>query len=241
MFPLLQIGPLSLQAAGFFLILAAVVAMFQIEKFSVNAQLDPEVISSLTFWAIAAGLIGARIFYLMQTPGAFWANPLIIFSLNLQMFDVQGGILVGGLTALIYGQRKGISLWRGLDVFSIGAAVIWVGLGVANLATGDSYGIPTNLPWGIDLWGASRQPTQVYEILAGLGLLFLLIRKIKQANRKPGEVFFVLLIFGSSAVLVIDAFREDTIRLSSGIHLVQIIAWLLLAGSLFAAVRLRHD
>jgi hypothetical protein len=45
-----------------------------------------------------------------------------------------------------------------LDALTPGLAVMMIALGLANLASGNAYGEPAQVPWSIFLWGEWQQP-----------------------------------------------------------------------------------
>ncbi len=239
MFPILQIGPLSIQAPALFMLIAVWIGLFMAEKTSPYFGVSPNELNNLTFYAAIGLILGARLVFLLRYPNVFLDQPLSIFSLSPLMLDWEGGILAGVLVALVYGQRKGLLVWETLDALTPAFAVLVVGWGLARLASGDGYGLPTTLPWGIPLWGANRHPTQVYEILAGLGNYALVMRWVllKKKRKWAGEVFLRFIAVAAGANLLIDTLRADTPVWQNGLHTVQIASWLVLALCLFLVTR----
>ena len=63
---------------------------------------------------------------------------------------------------MLYLRRKGVPLASIADAAAIGVAgglIVWH---VGQFLTGADYGTPTALPWGVELWGTSRHPVQIY-------------------------------------------------------------------------------
>jgi phosphatidylglycerol:prolipoprotein diacylglycerol transferase len=151
------------------------------------------------------------------------------------LLDPFAGAAFGLIAALVYGQRKSLTLWPALDALTPGLAVFAVFLGLSHLASGSAFGAPTRLPWGIDLWGAHRHPTQIYEtILAGLiawmvwpGLGFV-------RTQTPGRRFLIFIALSAAARLFLEAFRGDSSLVLGGLRAAQIVAWVILAASLLA-------
>jgi prolipoprotein diacylglyceryltransferase len=162
-------------------------------------------------------------------------NPTSILSLNPALFDFSAGILVGALSLLIIIQRKKMNLWATMDALTIPLAVFWVFLGFSHLASGKLYGMPTNLPWGIELLGETRHPTQVYEMLFSGGILFYMIRKVKSNDAETvqatGVYFLEFVSFSSLAWIVIETFRADTLFFISNIRTLQVVALLILVSA----------
>lgn len=236
MFPVIQLGPFSLPAPGLFLLLGVWVGLTIAERLAPRFRANPNQLYNLVFTVLIAGVIGARLSYVVQHLDAFIKSPLSLFSLNPGLLDPWGGAAVGLIAGLIYIQRKQIPLWPTLDALTPFLAVMWIALGLSNLASGKAFGMETQLPWGIDLWGAIRHPTQIYQILAGAVILGLIWPRSSAANaiqRIVGETFWAFLALSAGAWMMIEAFRGDSILLLGGFRSAQIIAWILLAFSLW--------
>ena len=124
--------------------------------------------------------------------------PLLVQSpwLVLQGQTIVGGLLGGLVGVEIAKKHAGMQESTG-DRFVVpilvGLMVGRVGCFVAGLED-DTYGIPTDLPWGVDLGdGVRRHPTQLYDIGFALGALSLLRRYRHQLSGEPGLQFKLML------------------------------------------------
>jgi phosphatidylglycerol:prolipoprotein diacylglycerol transferase len=213
------------------------------ERFSPPFQKEPNKYSNLVFVVIFSGIIGARITYVFRYSEVFIGTPINIFSLNPGLLDPLGGIAVGVITGLIYGNRKNLSLLSTLDSYTLFFGVMMTAIALALLASGDAYGLETQLPWGIELWGSKRHPTQIYYLLASLAILGILwYRKNSKnhLNQRNGSTFFAFTAMSSAYRLFLDAFRGDSDLIFSSIRTSQLIAWLFLAVSLWRLVEFRN-
>jgi prolipoprotein diacylglyceryltransferase len=240
MLPVLQIGPLALQTPGLALLLGLWLGLTLAEKNAYRRGIHPDVLYNLVFLALIAAAIGARLLYVLRYPGAFIASPVSLISLNPGLLDPLGAAVAGGLAALAFIQRKKLPGWPLLDALTPLLSVVMLALGFSHLASGVAFGAPTNLPWAIDLWGASRHPSQVYEILAAaLILAWVWPSRSRWQNATPGVVFLIFLAGSAAARLFLEAWRGDSLILFAGLRSAQIAAWLALAGSLWALHKLR--
>lgn len=239
MLPVLNIGPLALQTSGLVLLLSTWVALNVIERAAPRYQTPPNQLYNLALLAILAGMVGGRLSYIAQYPGSFLASPLSALSLNPGLIDPAGGIIIALLSGAIYIQRKSLDWGRTLDSLAPGLAVLLVGISLSHLASGNHYGTPTSLPWGVELWGQTRHPTQLYELFASLAILALTWPKFEIV---PGEIaglrFWTFSAFSAGASLFLSAFQADAALLAGSLRSAQIIAWLALALSLQVLNRL---
>lgn len=233
MFPTLQLGPLALQVPGLVLLAGLWLGLTLSERRAKRHGENPGYLYNLVFIALIAGVIGARLSYAITYPSAFAANPLSLLSINPGLFDPFAGILIGVSAAVIYLYRKQLPLWSTLDALTPLFAVLAIAQGIAHFAAGSAFGSPTDLPWGIHLWGAIRHPTQIYEILlATITLLAVLLIDRFPLGQIPGLTFLSFIALSAASRLFIEAFRGDSTLIGSGFRSAQVMSWLVLAACL---------
>ncbi|MBN2046489.1 MAG: prolipoprotein diacylglyceryl transferase [Anaerolineaceae bacterium] len=232
MIPFLRIGPLLLQLPGLALLFGVWVGGTVAEKEAKHLDLDPAMINNLVFLGIIAGLIGARLTYAVQYLQAFIEAPLNLFSLNPTTLSPAGGILVALVALVIYAGKKQLSPRALLDAFAPGVALFMVFFAISHFLSGDAFGAPTELPWGIQLWEAKRHPSQVYEFLAALAIFYVIWKKspIQAGN---GANFFLMTALSALARLILEVFRGDSTLLAEGLRSAQVISLAVLLASLW--------
>ena len=236
MFPIIQIGPMALQAPGLILLVGLWLGLLLSERLAPRFRARPNNVYNLVFVGLIAGVLGARISFVVQNLEVFLLSPINIISLNPGLLDPIGGIAIGLIAALVYGNRKGINWKPILDAITPFLSVMVIAFGFSNLASGNAFGAETNLPWGINLWGGMRHPTQVYQILAGwviLGIIWPRTGRTNTVQRIPGATIIGFVALSSGAWLFLEAFHGDSNLLMNGIRTNQIFAWLLLAVSMW--------
>lgn len=188
-------------------------------------------LNNMLFYSLLGYGIGGRIMFALEKLPAFIESPMSIFSINLDLFDPIGGLAIAFIVALIFGQRKNLSLWPTLDALTPLFAIVTISLALAHLASGNAFGKPTSLPWGMDLWGATRHPSQFYALFASIltfGVLWF-----QKTDLGPGYHFLTFVAITSGWHLFLEAFRGDSILIFGGIRLVQFFDFFVLALSLF--------
>jgi phosphatidylglycerol:prolipoprotein diacylglycerol transferase len=162
------------------------------------------------------GLIGARLYHVLESPAEFFANPWP------QLFSRFGfawfGGFLGGVVALIYLARHfGIPLLEFLDICSPAAAVGYAIGRIGCLLSGDGdYGVPTTLPWGMSFPNGvvptmeRVHPTPLYEFFIWLAIaafLWWMGKRALSGVRPSGEVFCGYLILTGAARFLIEFIR----------------------------------
>ena len=236
MFPILQLGPLAIQTPGLILLAGLWLGLTLAERYSHRFKVQPVDLYNLVFIALMSGILGARVTFAVRHPFAFISSPISLLSLNPDLFDPASGLVIAIATALIYGSRKHINLWSALDALTPILSTLSVAIGLAHLASGTAFGSQTDLPWGIDLWGVNRHPTQIYEIMAA-GIILWFTWPSRRQNLAVGGYFIRFMALSAGARLFLETFRGDSILLPNGLRVAQLIAWIVLAVSLWGSHR----
>jgi len=241
MLPVLQIGPLALQTPGLMYLLGLWFGLSFAEKFAPKRGLTVDKLYNLVFTGLMAGILGARLGYVFLYPEAFLAAPLSLFSLNPGLLDPFSGFAAALLASLVYGRRQKLEFWATLDALTPLLAVFMIGVALAHIASGEAFGAATSLPWGIDLWGAKRHPTQFYELAGAIIILVALGLRSKDTSAPQGTLFLTLIALTAGMRLFLEAFRGDSALLLGGIRAAQLVAWLALAAALWGYERISHQ
>src|SRR6266852_5639065 len=162
-----------------------------------------------------AGLVGARLYHVLESPRELIADPSVLISRF--GFAWFGGFL-GGFVALVFLARHyGIPALEFMDLSSPAAAVGYAIGRIGCLLSGDGdYGVPTTLPWGMSFPNgvvpttARVHPTPIYEFFIWLviaAILWRLGRRVLTESSVRGEVFSGYLILTGVARFLIEFIR----------------------------------
>jgi phosphatidylglycerol:prolipoprotein diacylglycerol transferase len=228
---MINIGPLAIQAGGLILIVSLWLGTWLTDHFSKHLGTNGEGIENSILIGLLAGLLSARIGFSLQNISIFLENPLSLLALSPSMLNIPFGLLIGTLGALIFAQKKSLPLYPTLDTLSPLMLIVFTGIQLANLATGNIYGLPTDLPWAIDIWGAERHPPQVYAIILSLGVflgLMIHTKRLTKTGFMRSGVLFNLTLAGLAMITIFSrAFVENKAFLV-GIDAFQILSFGLL-------------
>jgi len=212
----------------YLLILAALwIGLALAEKRTERHGVSKDTLNNITFYSLFAYILGGRLLYALANISTFAKSPLSVFSPNPDLFDPTYAIVTMLLFGLIYTQRQELPIWNTLDALTPIFAATAIGLYLAHLAAGTAFGSPTDLPWGIYQWNATRHPTQIYELIAAL-IIFGLIW-FRKTDSPSGILFLYFTALTAGARLFLEAFRGDSTLVFGEIRLAQIVAWMVLA------------
>lgn len=233
MFPVLNVGPLAIQTRGLIILLSIWLASEAAERGAKRLGLSGDHVYNLALIAAITGVVGARLGYVLEHFSIYQTYPAQIIALDLNTLSVGWGAVIGLLAAYSYARHKNIANRKLLDALTPGLLVLAGGLALADLASGDGYGSPASLPWSIELWGAARHPTQVYQLIA-VGVIAAIVLRIDRAF--DGLHFGLFIALYAASRLIIEAFRGDS-SVINGVRTAQV--WSLL-GVLVALWVLRQ-
>ena len=215
MYPFIHVGPIQLGTYGIFVAIGLLAAFFIMQKDLRRRGLlaDPNVIVGLTG---LAGLVGARLYHLLESPGEFFADPWpqLFSTMGFAWF---GSVIAGFVTLILIARHYKIPWLRMLDVASPAAAMGY-GIGrIGCLISGDGdYGRPTLLPWGMSFPNGiipttdRVHPTPIYEFLASLVIFYILWKlgaRWMGEPRDTGRVFGVYLLLSGVARFLVEILR----------------------------------
>lgn len=233
MFPILQIGPLSFPAPEFILVLSVYLGLALLERSIKARNASVDLYSNTVLYSFVFFLFVGRIAYVAQHWYAFADHPTDVFSLNRDLFDPWMGLVAVILFVVIIMQRYKVPLLEAAHSFVPFLAIFLLGIDLSNVASGNSFGSITHLPWGVMLWGAVRHPVQVYTLLLDLvGVLWVLRRHTLQP--KQGDAILWLLMLFSATRFLLQYFMVEGNLLPGGYREQQLFYFLILLGSIAA-------
>jgi len=237
MYPALNFGPFVIPTAGLVYIIGAWISLSTIERAAKQLKLNPEPVYGVGATALFAGLLGARLTFVLIYWSVFRENLLgIIWPLN-SGYNLWGGLTIGLISAFFYGRAKQLSLTQTIDALAPGLILGFIFISIADFLAGPGFGTLTRVPWAITQFSMRRHPVQIYEVLLGITALSLWYYLLKY-RIFPGQLFLLTISIYSGGRLFLDAFRENTWISNSGLHIIQIISLSILLASLYLVGRL---
>jgi prolipoprotein diacylglyceryl transferase len=226
MIPFLHLGPLTIPTFGLMVALALLVSAYvlQAEFDRRRAQLasipDYRGQKDEGFLIIGiagiAGLVGARLYHVLESPGEFFADPWpqLFSRFGFAWF---GGFLGGFIALIILARHFRVPILKFLDIASPAACVGYAIGRIGCLLSGDGdYGTPTTLPWGISFpngvvpTSERVHPTPLYEFFIWMAIAAFLWHMGTKTLRGPkakGEIFANYLLLTGVARLLIEFIR----------------------------------
>jgi len=234
---------------GFMLMTAFYLCYFFLSKDLKRLGYDSNLSGDMVFAAAVGGIVGSKIYYLIENFDRVKADPSgMIFSGAGLVF--LGG-LMGGTLGVTYVIKKNNLAW--LKFADIVAPLLILGYAVGRIGcilVGDDYGLPTHMPWGIELPNGlppstysvfqtyypwvnlsgfdpgvlTVHPTPIYETILGCFIFYYLYKK-RTSVIVNGNLFFTYLILAGVERFFIEFLRvnEKYLLGMSGAQLISIV------------------
>lgn len=254
----LHIGPLAIHAYGLMIALGVVAAVWlsgrRMEAAGVGTRDD---MSAIAMWAVAAGVIGARLYYVVTDKSQPWKEPGRWLKVWEGGLGIPGGLLAGVLVGVWAIKRRGISV-PGVLTAAAPAIPLAQAIGrIGNWWNQELYGRATDLPWALRIddanlpgggpsaqypSGTTFHPTFLYEVLWNLALMALLIIIGKRVRLRPGRLLALYVIGYFTGRFWIEGLRIDEAQSGGGLRLNQWVALVVvvLAAAYLLIDRARH-
>lgn len=232
------------------------VFQLQVQRQALHGRLPQaaqSMVGDLVSIAVLAGIVGARVFHILDAPAQFLARPAsMIFTTS--GFSIYGGICFGVIAGILWLRSKRLPVAPMLDA---AAPALMLSYGVGRLGcqlSGDGdWGIAANMAlkpdWLPDwLWTQTYDgnilgqvipepgvyPTPVYEAVMA-ALLFCVLLVLRRDSNRPGFLFSAYLMLAGFERLLIEKIRVNLDHGVFGLQLTQaeaISTALIVAGAI---------
>lgn len=239
----ISLGPLQLTGFGIAILMCFVVGQAVAQYELRRRGHDAEPVNDMVFAAVIAGLLGAKLYYVVVL-----GNWNAIFDRG--GFVYWGGYILGSIAVLAVVVKKRFGIRRMMDVGGPASAAAYAVGRTGCWAIGDDYGrpwrgvlavaFPQGAPpstagvmareFGIPLPpGAgpttvlSVYPTQLFEVAMGL-VMFGIIWRLRDHKHAEGWLFGVYALLAGIERFIVEFYRAKDDRLVAGLTYAQLIA-----------------
>ena len=214
-----QLGPLTIGWYGIMItlgVMAAVgVAFLEAKRRGENVEHT----LTLALIVVPLGLIGARLYHVIDKWDFYIRNPALIFGGS--GLGIFGAVIGGAIGVIIYTKLKKLSTLRWMDIVSPGLILAQAIGRWGNFFNQELYGYPTNLPWALYIDPTHRlpgyenvshfHPLFAYESLWNLfafSSLMLMGRKLGH-RLQNGDIFLSYVIFYGLGRFFLEGLKID--------------------------------
>jgi phosphatidylglycerol---prolipoprotein diacylglyceryl transferase len=252
---LFKIGPFTVYSYGLMLGIAFIVGSYILSEEMKRKNLPANLATEVTLLAIVFGIIGGKLFHLIENWRDFLNDP-IGMAFNPGGLTFYGGLILAIIAIWLYLKAKKVSFLYVADAAAPPLALAYgIGRIGCHLAGDGDYGIPTNLPWGTNYENGTvppsvmfrgseiaenfpggvvpdntpLHPTPVYEFLS-MVVIFFILWKFRKKDWADGKLFMLYFIFTGTSRLLVEFIRLNP-RILFGLSEAQLISIaLIIAG-----------
>jgi phosphatidylglycerol:prolipoprotein diacylglycerol transferase len=235
------IGPLTLAWHGLFTAFGVLLGVTLGVSLAAWRGVDEDAAYSLALYSVIGGIVGARLFHVVDSWAYYVQNPLQIVMLNEGGIAIYGAVIGGVLTGTYYAWRHRLPLGHLADGGAIGLTVGQSVGRIGDIINGEHHGTASAAPWSVTYLhpntlgepGVSVHLAVGYEMLWDLGILALLL-VLFDRTRRPGWLFWAYFLLYAVGRFWTTFYRIDTI-VAAGLTQAQLIA---LGGIVVSAIML---
>jgi len=263
---LFHLGPLTVYSFGLMMALGFLAADYVIRLECVRRGYDPEYSSSIVITAAVMGLIGSRLYAILDDLPTYLADP------KSMIFSGSGFVFYGGMIGGIFGAFL-VSRWYRIGfgstmdmcgpALAIGQAIGRMG---CQLAGDGDWGLASNVPWAMAYphaivgWnsqtvlklddhyqlvsgffpGVRVHPAPVYETILYLGV-FIILWSMRKTSYPAGRLIYWYLLLAGGCRFLVEFVRVNP-RVFYGLSEAQLIAFamMVLGGAALILTRTKH-
>lgn len=218
---LFEAGPVTIYTYGVLLAAAYMLGLWLGVKRANAAGLDGSKVLDLGIWVIIAALVGAKGLLFVLEFDHFTSSRQEFFSLLRSGGVFYGGLIAASVTCIYQLRKHKLPLWKSGDLFAPGIALGYMVGRLGCLAAGCCYGKPTQVAWAITFTDPAAamnvgtplnvplHPTQLYESLAGLAILLIVLFLERRPGTFAGRTFWQFVLLYAISRFIIEFFRGD--------------------------------
>ena len=213
---LVRLGPFRLPAYGVFVSMGFFLAAYLAGKRAPREGIERDSIYDLAFWILLSGVLGARLYFVLQHLGEFASSPVSILFVWRGGLAIIGGIVAGAAGAVAYCRIKGLPLFKTLDIVAWALPLAQAVGRIGCFFAGCCYGKPCSLSWAVVFKnpdslapiGVPLHPTQLYHMFSNL-LVFFVLSLVYRRKSFEGQILSLYLMLYSVGRFIVEFFRGD--------------------------------
>ncbi|MBN8689172.1 MAG: prolipoprotein diacylglyceryl transferase [Armatimonadetes bacterium] len=216
---LFNINGFELRSFGVMLMIGFLVGIAMASRRSERFGLKSSVVQDSAIWLIVAGIIGARVLFIVQEWPKFAGRPDQIFKIQMDGLTSFGGLLGGLLAILIVSKLKNFKPSQLFDTVGIPMLVAHAIGRVGCLLNGCCYGHACETsPPGVHVEGLPGYflPAQLVDFALVLIGAFIVSRIELGGKLKRGQSFSLVLVVYGVARFIYEFFRAGTSSTTMG-------------------------
>lgn len=263
----ISIGSFSIAFYGMIIGLGMMLAMLVITTIAKKEGRKEDDFLDVTLIAIIAGIIGARLYYVIFSWDLYKDDLINIFNLRNGGLGIYGGVIAGSIAVIIVCKIKKIPVLAAFDILFVGVIIGQIMGRWGNFFNREAFGDYTNGFFAMQLpvtalrsasdltenmmaniqtidgvQFVSVHPTFLYESLWNLMILCIMLFATKH-KRFEGQVFTIYAMGYGLGRFIIEALRTDQLKIwGTDIAISRVVALVMISiGACITIIKLRTE
>ncbi len=140
---------LTIKSYGLMMVIGFLSAVFIIRRLSRDITPNPQYITNAALYSLIAGVLGARLFYVVHYFDQFKGRLIEVFYIWQGGLELLGGVVLAITVIFLYLAYHKLPVRRYLDILAIGLMMALAFGRIGCFLNGCCFGKPTNLPWAV--------------------------------------------------------------------------------------------
>ena len=206
------IAGIEIRWYGILIATAMMLAVIISSKRAPRHGIREEDVLDLALWMLPAGVIGARVYYVIFNHDMYHSLQEAVNIRNGGL-AIHGGLIFGLIAVILVCRHKKISALNMADLI-IPSVALAESIGRwGTYFNGEAHGGPTDLPWGIIVDGVKVHPTFLYESIWCLILFFFLTWWDRNRRKAYGQTLALYGILYSVERFFVESLRTDSLMI----------------------------
>jgi prolipoprotein diacylglyceryltransferase len=154
---------LTVKSYGLMMVVGFLSAVALIRHLSRDITPSPHLITNAALYSLIAGVVGARVFYVLHHFDQFSENLPSVFAIWNGGLELLGGVILAITIIFFYLWYHKLPIRQYLDILAIGLMLALAFGRIGCFLNGCCFGKPTRLPWGVHFpYGSFAYHSQIY-------------------------------------------------------------------------------
>jgi len=140
---------LTVKSYGLMMVVGFMSAVFLIRRLSRDITPNPQLITNAALYSLIAGIVGARLFYVIHYFEKFKTDLSSVFAIWQGGLELLGGVILAIMVIVLYMRHHKLAVRKYLDILAVGLMLALAFGRIGCFLNGCCFGKPTNMPWGV--------------------------------------------------------------------------------------------
>jgi prolipoprotein diacylglyceryl transferase len=252
-----DVGPLRVHFYALCILVGIGIAIWLTERRFRRQGAPKGIVLDIALWTVPFGIVGGRFYHVITHPHDYFfrgANLLVTLYVWQGGLAIFGAIIFGSIGAYIACRRRGIRFFAFADALIPGMLLAQAFGRFGNYFNQELYGMPTTLPWGLQIDATSPafpaglpagtlfQPLFLYEMIWNVIGAILIVYIERRLRLHSGKTLALYMIWYGVGRAFLESIRLDPTEFDVLGLKINVITALLLAllGVLLMVVQVRR-